>query len=285
MADLHARLNALITRARYIGAQLQTRGKDDAPLRRFRATAPDQVFYIIGAGASVNDLSEADCARIEAGTSASINMAALLPLEVDITSLELVADAHQSASIAASLKARKKPVLIWYQDRAKHHTPHWEALRQLFPVFAYKRASVSVRKRLETYRHIFRKIIRPRLFDGADLRVSFAVTGSLARLTLLGCALGYRRFCYVGIDLGSTPYFWQEAKGLRGAPQWQDNTGLYNPKPTVADFQASPRVVPSFYDFLRILKVESGQDLVFETLDPKGRSNLTRFLSDDLNAG
>lgn len=284
MADLHAHLNALITRARYLGAQIQTRGLDDGPLRRFRATHPDQVFYVIGAGASVNDLSEAECAKIEAGTSASINMAALLPLQIDITSLELVADAHQAASIAASLRARKKPVLIWYQDRAKHHTPHWDSLRQQFPVFAYKRASVSVRKRLKTYRHIFCSVMRPRLFDRADLRVSFAVTGSLARLTLLGCALGYRRFCYVGIDLGSTPYFWQEGDGLRGAPQWQDKTGLYNPKPTVADFQGGPRVVPSFYDFLRILKADAGQDLQFKTLDPKGRSNLTAFLRDDLNA-
>lgn len=285
MADLHARINTLITSARYLGAQMQTRGLDDAPLRRFRATAPDQVFYIIGAGASVNDLSEEDCARIEAATSASINMAALLPLEVDITSLELVADAHQAASIAGCLGARKKPVLIWYQDRVKHHTPHWETLRRQFPVFAYKRASVSVRKRLETYRHIFRTVMRPRLFEKADLRVSFAVTGSVARLTLLGCALGYRRFCFVGIDLGSTPYFWQEAHVLRGAAPWQDKSGLYNPKPTVADFQTAPTVVPGFFDFLRILWAEGGQDLSFETLDPKGRSRLTQFLRDDLTNG
>lgn len=161
-----------------------------------------------------------------------------------------------------------------------NHTIHSKAP---VSIFAYKRASVSVRKRLETYRHIFRTVMRPRLFDSADLRVSFAVTGSLARLTLLGCALGYRRFCYVGIDLGSTPYFWQEAKGLRGAAPWQDKSGLYNPKPTVTDFQTAPDVVPGFFDFLRILKAEGGQDLSFETLDPKGRSRLTQFLRDDLN--
>ena len=280
MPTFHARFNALITRLRYAGAWLRTRGMDDAPLARFRATAPDQTFYIIGAGASVNDLSEADCRRIEAGTSASINMAALLPLEIDITSLELIADAHQADAIAARLSARRKPPLIWYQNRKKHDTEHWQALKQSFSVFAYRRASVSVRKRLDTYRYIFGRVMRPRLFDGADLRISFAVTGSVARLTLLGCALGYRRFCFVGIDLGSTPYFWQEATGLRGAPQWQDKSGRFNPKPTVDDFQTSAKVVPSFHDFLRILHEDSGVPLHFETLDPKGRSNLTKALKD-----
>jgi hypothetical protein len=284
MASLHAHFHAVLTHMRYVGAQLQSRRRDPAALRALQARSPEDVFYILGAGASVNDLSEADCRRIEAATSATINMAGLLPIEADITSLEYVKDSHQAASLAANLRARKaKPVLIWFQDRRRYDNAHIAALEAEFPTFRYKRASVSVRKRLDTYRHIFDRVMRPRLFDRTDLRVSFAVTGSLARLTLLGCALGYRRFCYAGIDLGSTPYFWQEPRGLRDAPQWVDEGGFFSPRPIAADFQASGRVVPSFYEFLRILKDDAGVPLEFTTLDPKGRSNLTRFLQEDLN--
>jgi hypothetical protein len=282
MASFHAHLHSAVTRLRYVGARWQSRRLDPTPLLALRARNIGDVFYILGAGASVNDLSEADCQKIEGATSASINMAGLLPIEADITSLEYIADAHQAESLAARLRSRSKPTLIWFQDRKRHYNDHIARLESEFPTFRYKRASVSVRKRLDTYQHIFRNVIRPRMFDDADVRVSFAVTGSLARLTLLGCALGYRKFCYAGIDLGSTPYFWQEPKGLRGQPQWVDDGGFFNPSPTVNDFQASARVVPSFFEFLRILKQDAGVSLEFTTLDPKGRSHLTRFLQEDL---
>ena len=100
---------------------------------------------------------------------------------------------------------------------------------------------------------------------------------------LLACAVGYRRICFVGIDLGTTRYFWQEGVILRGVAPWQDLHGACNPKPDAASFQgAGGRVVPVLFDFLRSLHEDAGIRLVFSTLDSKGRSRLTTFLRDEL---
>ena len=277
-------LDAAITRARYVGARLRTFWQSDHLIARYRCTSADQIFYIVGAGGSVNDLSEADCQRIEAGISASINMACTAPIAFDICSLELIADQHQADSVAAKLAGQAKPALIWFQKRARHENAYIRDLGQRFPMHSYRRASVSVRRRLHTYRHIFRAVMRRRVFVNPDLNVSFALTGTVARLVLLACALGYRNICFVGVDLGSTPYFWQENRALRGVAPWRDVNGTFDPKPTVANFQGGSRVVPSLFDFLRSLHEDAGVSLTFSTIDPAGRSRLTAYLRDDLYA-
>lgn len=277
-------LDVAITRARYFGARLRTFWQSDHLIARYRCTSADQTFYIVGAGGSVNDLSEADCQRIEAGVSASINMACIAPIAFDICSVELIVDKHQADALAAKLAGQVKPALIWFQNRPKHTNAHIRDLGQRFPMHSYRRASVSVRRRLDTYRHIFRAVMRHRVFVRPDLNVSFALTGTVARLVLLACALGYRNICFVGVDLGSTPYFWQENRALRGVQPWRDVNGTFDPKPTKANFQGGGRVVPSFFDFLRSLHEDSGVSLRFSTLDPAGRSRLTEFLRDDLYA-
>ncbi len=282
---LRWRFDAAITWARYVGAQMRTRGQDDGLIARYRCTLAGQVFYIVGAGGTVNDLSEADCLRIEAGTSASINMACVAPVAFDICSVELIADQHQADSLAAKLSAQAKPAVIWFQKRSRHQNAHIAALERRFPMHSYRRASVSVRRRLDTFRYIFRTVMRRRVFDAPDLNVTFALTGTVARLVLLACSLGYRDICFVGVDLGSTPYFWQENRALRGVAPWRDVNGSFDPRPTTANFQGGSRVVPTLFDFLRALHEDSGVALRFSTIDPAGRSRLTGFLRDELYAG
>ncbi|MDM7932030.1 hypothetical protein [Tabrizicola sp.] len=152
-----------------------------------------------------------------------------------------------------------------------------------FPTHAYVRVSVSVRRRLDSYRHVLRTVIRPHVFGRPDLTINFAFTGSVARLVLLACALGYRRIRFVGIDLGSTPYFWREGMALRGVAPWVDVNGTFNPKPDASSFQGrGGKVVSDLFEFLRSLHEEAGVALEFSTLDPKGRSRLTAFFRDEL---
>ena len=276
-------LDRLITWARYVGAVWRTRGQGDHLIARYRATSKDQVFTIVGSGGTVNDLSEQDMQHIEAGFCASINMGGMAPIAFDIYSIEAVTDPHQSASLAAKVMNQTKPAIFWFQNRAKHDSPYVRALIGQFPTHSYTRASVSVRRRLSSYRYVFRSVMRNRVFDHPNLNVSFALTGSVARLVLLACALGYRRIAFVGIDLGSTLYFWQEGVALRDQTPWQDLHGAYDPKPGLSSFQGNGgRVVPTLYDFLRSLHEDAGVPLEFSTIDPKGRSLLTQFLRDDL---
>jgi hypothetical protein len=279
-------LDQAITLLRYASARWRTRGQDDSLIARYRATSPDAVFTIVGSGGTVNDLSEADMRDIECGTSASINMAGLAPIAFDIYSIEAIGDAHQSDCLAAKVEAQAKPSVFWFQKRHKHDSPHIRALTERFPTHSYVRASVSVRGRIASYRHVFRNVIRPRVFDHPDLNINFALTGSIARLVLLACALGYRRIRFVGIDLGTTRYFWQEGRMLRGVQHWQDIHGAFNPRPDASSFQGrGGRVVPDVQDFLRSLHEDSGVALEFSTIDPEGRSQLTPFLRDGLHRG
>ena len=276
-------LDGLITWARYFGAVWRTRGQSDHVIAPYRATSKDQVFTIVGSGGPLNDLSEQDMQRIEAGVCASINIGGMAPIDFDIYSIEAISDPHQSASLAAKVMNQTKPAIFWFQNRAKHDSPHIRALTAQFPTHNYPRASVSVRRRLSSYRYVFRSVMRDRVFDHPNLNVNFALTGSVARLVLLACALGYRRIAFVGIDLGSTPYFWQEGVALRGQTPWQDVHGAFDPKPNPSSFQGRDgRVVPTLYDFLRSLHEDAGVPLEFSTIDPKGRSLLTQFLRDDL---
>lgn len=276
-------LDQTITLLRYAGARWRTRGRDSGLIARYRAKDPQAVFTIVGSGGTLNDLSEAQMQEIEAGVSASINMGGVAPIAFDIYSIEALPHAQHGESLAAKLHTQAKPAIIWFQDRAKHDSAPIRALTGSFPTHRYVRASVSVRRRLASYRHVFRSVMRSRVFDAPDLNISFAVTGSVARLVLLACALGYRRIRFVGIDLGSTPYFWQEGRALRGVAPWQDLGGFYNPKPDVSSFQGrGGKVVPDLFEFLRSLHEDAGVALEFSTLDPKGRSRLTTFLRDEL---
>jgi hypothetical protein len=276
-------LDQAITLLRLAGARWRTRGQDASLIARYRTNDPQAVFTIVGSGGTVNDLSEADMQDIEAGVSACINMAGVAPIAFDIYSIEAIGDPHQSDSLAAKLRGQDKPAILWFQKRDKHDSPQIRALTGAFATHAYVRVSVSVRRRLDSYRHVFRTVIRPHVFGRPDLAINFALTGSVARLVLLACALGYRRIRFVGIDLGTTPYFWQEDVALRGVAPWVDVNGTFNPKPDASSFQGrGGKVVPDLYDFLRSLHEEAGVALEFSTLDPKGRSRLTAFLRDEL---
>jgi hypothetical protein len=116
------------------------------------------------------------------------------------------------------------------------------------------------------------------VFERPNLRVCFAVTGSVARLTLLGLALGYRRIYFSGIDLGSTPYFWLDDR-TDSNQKTPNLSSDYTVASVGAMRQGSGGAVPNFFEFLTALS-HARNDLDFATFDPKRRSLLTPFLED-----
>jgi len=275
-APVAAWLHLGITALRYSGAVWGTRGQDTAPIERFRANSPVALFTIFGPGASINDLTSSEHAAISKGTSAAVNMAALAPLDFDICSLEAFVDQRDLMAYQQALVQKSRPPLLWYQDRAKHENEMIARLDSEFGLYRYRRASVSVKKDLRNFELVLRKLILPNVFERPNLRVCFAVTGSVARLTLLGLALGYRRIFFSGIDLGSTPYFWLDNR-TEPDPRAHDLSSNYTVASVGAMRQGSGGAVPNFFEFLTALS-RARVDLEFATFDPKRRSRLTPFL-------
>jgi hypothetical protein len=265
-----------ITALRYAGAVWGTRGQDTAPIERFRAKSPEALFTIFGPGASLNDLTSSEHAAISKGTSAAINMAALAPLDFDICSLEAIVDQRDLTAYQQALVHKSRPPLLWYQDRAKHENEMIARLDSEFGLYRYRRASVSVKQDLRNFELVLRKLMVPSVFERPNLRVCFAVTGSVARLTLLGLALGYRRIYFSGIDLGSTPYFWLDDR-TDSNQKTHNLSSDYTVASVGAMRQGSGGAVPNFFEFLTALS-RARDDLDFATFDPKKRSLLTPFL-------
>lgn len=272
-APLMAWANLLLTALRYQAAVIATAGQSTAPLARFRATEPGAVFTIVGAGGTVNDLTSAYRAQIAGGVCASINMAALAPMDFDICSTEAFVAQTDLEAFLAALREKSRVPLIWHQNRARHENALIARLEAEVGLYRYRRASVSVHGDVRNFELAFRRFVAPRVFGRPNLRVCFALTGSVARLVLLAASLGYRHIRFVGVDLGSTPYFWLEQPGASTPALSAD----YQTTSLGATRQGAGGVVPDFFQFIREIKSHQ-PDLDLATFDPKGRSRLTPFL-------
>ena len=278
-------LHAMITWYRFWGSKIRTLSKNDDVIRQFSCKDPDDIFYIVGTGGSLCDLSDSDCSAIETGTSICINLAITANIAFDLVSLEYVPDSHILSAYASNATKHQKTAVFWFQKRKKYENAHLKEIRDNFTVHNYKRVSVSANRDLDIYKRAYRKIVRPATFQNPNFNISFANVGSIARVTLLGLGLGYRRICYVGIDLNENPYFWTTTPQPRNGKPFEDKTGYYNYAPRAGLRQAGKSVlnsvpkVPNFYDFLRILKTDIKTPAIeLTTLDPKNRSDLTKFL-------
>lgn len=266
-----------LTWARYQLSAFRARGMDTSPLEQLRATPERDTFFVIGPGASLNYLSEGDRAQIRAGVSLAVNMAALAPIDFDICALEAIHNETDYDAYRKALLSKARTPVIWFQDRKKHTSTHVLKIEREFGLFRYKRVSVSIKKKMPYFELAFQRLILPRVFDTPDLGLCFALTGSIARATLLGLALGYRRIRFIGIDLGSTPYFWMDDAPETEKIEQVDVSSFYLTDSPGAHRQGSASVVPNFYQFLAAL-AKARPELDFATIDPARRSRLTPFL-------
>ncbi|MDM7932023.1 hypothetical protein [Tabrizicola sp.] len=273
-AGLAARVHLLLTSMRYAAAVRATRDQDCTPLERLRARTSKSVFTIVGPGATINDLGHAERAVMAAGVTAAVNMAALASMDFDLCSLEAMTNRADHHAYRVSLLAKSRLPLLWFQDRARHASPFVDELDQEFGLYRYRRASVSIERDLGTFRFILNRFMLPRVLERPNLRVSFALTGSIARLTLLALSLGYRDIRFAGVDLGSTAYFWLERPQEMVASELSAEYQRMSPGALRMGGGGS---VPNLFEFLQAL-LDEVPGLQFQTFDPRGRSRLTPFL-------
>lgn len=276
MARLKSELNFAITAVRAFGVQLRTPISDPSMLHQFKATQTKDTFYVMGPGGSLNDLTADHLARIQAGTSISINLAVLAPIDFDFCAQEAVHAQSDLEVIQAALRAKSNPV-IWFQNREKYNNDWMKTLEREFDFYRYRRISVSVKGDFPSFQTVWDRLIAPHIFEKPNLATCFAVTGTIARAVILGVMLGYRKFGFAGIDLGHTDYFWREPNPLNGYVPSVAISSFYDGMSTGAISQGGSKTVPNFFDFLRILK-RSHPEIELFTLDPKGRSRVTEFL-------
>lgn len=243
---------------------------DGALLRPIRPASDDEVFFIVGTGASLNDLRPQDWQAIASGRSASVNMAILAPVAFDLCSFEFMPNAFLAETVASRLRAHGGRGVLWVQDRAEHRSPHLETLAAEFPMHRYRPVDVSTGGRIDILRRVWALGMRGRILVRPDFRLCHALIGSVARVVLLGLALGYRRICLAGFDQNANPYFWQEGRMPGGGPPWHDQSGVYAAPPRSGLVQAGGL---SLRDFLVMLADHEG--VGFSVIDPARRSALS----------
>jgi hypothetical protein len=175
-------------------------------------------------------------------------------------------------TVTDRLRGRERPFVLWVQDRARHRSPHLDVLAAEFPMHRYRPVDVSTGGQAGMLEQVWVSEMRAWVLEQADLRLSYALIGSVARTVLLGLALGYRRICLVGIDQNANPYFWQEDRMPDGSAPWVDGSGVYSALPQSGLVQS--RGV-SLVDFLHILHRDGA---VFSVIDPRRRSALSAVL-------
>jgi len=190
----------------------------------------DDVFYILGSGASVLNLSRGNFSSISEGYSVGVNSWAFHPFVPDIFALENPRTREHDRQVQAINLGlsrpeviTKNPWILFFRDNFSGPTSQQIVVESglLSRVRVYGRVQFSslAPRRLE-------KVIVRFLKDQRENRFPKSVMldngSSVIRMINLGLLLGFKRIVLLGVDLGKTPYFFEEdpsslqALGLSG---------------------------------------------------------------------
>lgn len=178
----------------------------------------DDVFYILGSGASVLDLSTSNFSSIADGYSVGVNSWAFHPFVPNIFGLEnprTISHAQQARAINLGLSRPEvvvgNPWILFFRDNSSGSTsPQIVVESQLLTrVRAYGRIQFSSlgQRRLEK---ILGRLLKHQRDDRFPKSVLLDNGSSVIRMINLGLSLGFKRIVLLGVDLGRTPYFFEE---------------------------------------------------------------------------
>lgn len=184
-----------------------------------RSLGPDsgaETFYIMGSGASIENLTDEHFVQIASQTSVGINSWGVHPFVPDIYSFESVPWVGDGQDFARSMallnrhdiRVRKPEVIILRPKTATE----FENLKVLpddlrDSVSFYGRVSPATRR----YSNLVGDIAR--YFGHVVPRYPSVVLdsgASVVRMVVLGIILGFRRIVLAGVDLNGSPYFWEK---------------------------------------------------------------------------
>jgi len=282
-ANYHLARRRARTEADY-QAQNEGSGKllrlDDSELRQ-RANGKKN-FFILGSGASANDLTLAQSTIIETGFSVGLNSWAFNGLIPDAYALENPRQAGfeaQVAAINAGLRRPKvlerKPFVFWFRDGTSRLPSGKISLPRQLEANAHHYGRFQFGPaRVGQIEHLIQRYFRESLKDQLPQHVLLDNGSSVVRMVTLAALLGFETVVLVGVDLGRRPYFFEEEpshlQAIGHAPFHL--TEIHGSHPTEG---AATRTLP-FLEFMvplsKVLKeqcgtaVYSGNDLLLDRL-------------------
>ena len=204
---------------RFVRAQAETYGFSSLTLEALKACwAPKpaaDTFFILGSGASVRDLCEADFLHVGEQRSVGINNWPLHPFVPDVFAFESVPWVGDGNDFARALSYLNRedivaagPPLLVLRPRSGNSLKELNDLPPGFRerVFFYGRITPVTRrkKNLESEIGFLTKNLG-RNYPGVLLDSG----ASVVRLIHLALVMGYPKIVLVGVDLNNTEYFWE----------------------------------------------------------------------------
>jgi hypothetical protein len=173
-------------------------------------------FFILGSGASIEQLSPENFAEIGRHQSVGINNWGLHPFVPDMYSFESVPGVGDGQDFRRSLELlnrediiARSPALLVLRPKTRGGLASLSSLPAELRdrVFFYGRitpATRQTRNLIADFDSFFRTV-SPRnpcvLLDSG---------ASIVRMAILGIILGYRHLVFAGVDLNNSRYFWEE---------------------------------------------------------------------------
>lgn len=256
-ANYHLARRRARTEAAYLSQNEGTSGLlrlDDRELNQ-RADGKKN-FFILGSGASANDLTLKQREMIESGFSIGLNSWAFNGLIPDAYALENPRQAGfepQVAAINAGLRRpdvlEREPVVFWFRDgtsglpSGKISLPRQlEANARHYGRFQFGPA------RFGQIDYLIQRYFRESLKGQLPQHVLLDNGSSVVRMVTLAAVRGFETVVLVGVDLGRRPYFFEEEpshlQAIGHAPFHL--TGIHGSHPTE---NAATRTLP-FWDFM-----------------------------------
>ena len=178
----------------------------------------EKTFFILGSGASVEDLVTENFAEISGGVSVGINAWVLHDFVPDIYAYEpvetVMTDHYRTLSyLDRPSILRARPLILVLRPRNKFE------LNQLEQIPAVLQDRVRLYGRVSPYTRIESNLRRdlPKLANSLNTQKFSPVLldsgASIIRMANLGLKLGSRRIVFVGVDLNNIDYFWERNPG------------------------------------------------------------------------
>ena len=170
-------------------------------------------LFILGSGASVEDLGPENFREINSQVSVGINAWPLHHFVPDLYAFEPVPEGDSDHYRTMSLLARpdiltKEPRILFLKPRTKIEVD------QFFQIPVPLRSRTYLYGRFQPSTRVLRNLAADlgRLIGKLE-STNFSVVpdsgASIVRMAALGILMGFKRIVFVGVDLNNTDYFWE----------------------------------------------------------------------------
>ena len=212
LADLKNHIKLRYTCARYGFKRLRTATFGHESIHK-------DTFFILGSGATINDLSPSDWAAISSGFSVGLNKWLIHDFIPDAISLEknLSKTFYEAILNDRRLIGSRLKYIIYPSDYILEYQGFPYIINDLMAekIVLFNAARNSSYKDLKSIDELhksnnFWELGKNKLAQGLLLDLK----GSIYRLTQIALLSGYKKIVYCGVDLINNDYFWDEGSFL-----------------------------------------------------------------------